>query len=482
MNSLKSKAINGVLWSIIENFINKGLLFVVGVILARLLSPTDFGLIGMITIIIAVSQSLVDAGFSQALIRNDKATTKDYSTVFIFNFLFSILIYLILFFSSTKISEFFNQPKLVLLIKVLAINIIINSFGLVQRTKLIKRLDFKTQAKISIVAGLMSGAIGILLAYSDFGVWSLVAKTTAFSLITVILLYIYTGWSHQLYFDAKSFKEMFAFGFKITIAGLIDSVFNNIYYIIIGKYFSAAQLGFYTRAEQFNNLPSSNLTTVVQRVSYPVLSQLQNQPTSLKHGYKKVITSTMIVSFVLMIGMAAIAEPLVITLIGEKWRTSVGYLQLLCFVGMLYPLHGINLNMLKVKGRTDLLLKLEVIKKLLSIPVIIVGVVYGIKWMLVGLILNSLIAYFLNSNWSGKLINYSSFEQLRDILPSFYVAITAAVIVLITGRLLLQYDHVIQLFVQIALGAIIVFALCELFKINSYLNLKEIVRDKFGRK
>lgn len=300
-----------------------------------------------------------------------------------------------------------------------------------------------------------------------------------YNIITVVFLYIFTGWSHKMVFDVKSFKSMFNFGYKIVIAGLIDTLYRNVYYIIIGKYFSAAQLGYYTRAEQFKNLPSSNLTSVIQRVSYPVLSQLQKEPVKLKLGYKKVIISTMIISFVIMLGMAAIAEPLVITLIGEKWKTSVGYLQLLCFTGMLYPLHGLNLNMLKVMGRTDILLKLEVIKKILAIPTILIGIFFGIKWMLLGMIFNSLIAYFLNSNWSGRLINYSSFEQLKDILPSFLVAISTAIIVLLVG-LVLPFKYLTELVFQIAIGAIVAFTLCELFKVEAYLAVKDIVNDKIA--
>lgn len=477
MNSLKQKTVSGLLWSIIDNLAKYGLQFIVGIILARLLSPTEFGLVGMITIFISISNSLVDSGFSQALIRKNNAVAKDFSTVFIFNLAFSIIVFFLLFYSANVIGSFFEQPKLVLLVRVFAINIIINAFALVQRTKLTKDLDFKTQTKISVLSGSISGLIAIVLAYNGAGVWSLVAKTTIFNILTVLLLWYLSKWKPQLVFSSQSFKELFSFGSKMVAAGLLDTLYRNVYYVVIGKYFTPAELGFYTRAEQFNNLPSSNLTTVIQRVSYPALSQLQDNKVTLKQGYKKVITSTMFVSFISMLGMAAIAEPMVLTLIGEKWEQSIAYLQLLCFVGMLYPLHGINLNMLKVQGRSDLFLKLEIIKKIIAIPTIVIGIFWGIKIMIIGMIVNSIIAYFLNSYWSGKLINYSMREQILDITPSFLLAIIMGIIVYFIGSLL-PFSNFYILIIQIITGGIIVFSFCELTEMNAYIYIKDTVKSK----
>jgi O-antigen/teichoic acid export membrane protein len=477
MNSLKQKTVSGLLWSIIDNLAKYGLQFIVGIILARLLSPTEFGLVGMITIFISISNSLVDSGFSQALIRKNNAEAKDFSTVFIFNLAFSIIVFCLLFLSANAIGSFFEQPKLVLLVRVFAINIIINAFALVQRTKLTKDLDFKTQTKISLLSGSISGLLAIVLAYNGAGVWSLVAKTTIFNILTVLLLWYLSKWKPQLVFSSQSFKELFSFGSKMVAAGLLDTLYRNVYYVVIGKYFTPAELGFYTRAEQFNNLPSSNLTTVIQRVSYPALSQLQDDKVRLKQGYKKVITSTMFVSFISMLGMAAIAEPMILTLIGEKWEQSIAYLQLLCFVGMLYPLHGINLNMLKVQGRSDLFLKLEIIKKLIAIPTIVIGIFWGIKIIIIGMIVNSIIAYFLNSYWSGKLINYSMREQILDITPSFLLAIIMAIIVYFIGSLL-PFSNFYILIIQIITGGIIVFSFCELTKMNAYIYIKDTVKSK----
>lgn len=475
MAELKEKTLKGLLWSFIDNFAKYGLQFVIGIILARLLTPKEFGLIGIITVFISISNSIVDSGFSQALIRKNNATDKDYSTVFLYNLAFSVFVFLILFFSADYVSNFFGEPNLKLLLRVFSVNIIINSFGIVQRTQLIKNINFKAQTKITIISGLASGILAIWLAYVGFGVWSLIAKTTIFNLITVFLLRFYTDWKPILYFSKSSFKELFSFGSKMVAAGLIDTIYRNIYYVIIGKYYSSVDLGYYTRAEQFNNFPSSNLTTVIQRVSYPVLSKLQDDNEKLKLGYKKTIVLTMFISFTSMFWLAAVSESLILSLIGINWEQTIIYLQLLCFVGMLYPLHGLNLNILKVKGRSDLFLKLEIIKKILAVPIIIAGIYWGIKIMIIGMIINSIIAYYINSFWSGRLVSYSMREQLMDIVPSFLLsAVTASVVY--AASLYLKFSPLANLMLLSVLWISILVLICEITKFKPY---KEIVGIAF---
>jgi teichuronic acid exporter len=478
--SLKDKTISGITWSFIDSFSKQGILFVVGIILARLLTPREFGLIGMTTIFIAISQSFVDSGFSQALIRKKDCTQTDYSTVFYFNLFMAIFLYAILYFSSGAISRFFDEPQLKLIIQVLGFGLIINAFTIIQRTRLTKRIDFKLQTKISIIAVIGSGAIGIFMAYQGYGVWSLVTKTLIGFALTSLFLWLWNGWFPSLIFSKKSFHEMFSFGSRLLVSGLIDTGYRNVYLLIIGKYFSASELGFYTRADQFKNLPSQNITSIIQRVSYPVLSSIQDDIPRLKVAYQKIIKSTMLITFIAMFSMAAIAEPMVITLIGEQWLPSVVFLQLLCFVGMFYPLHAINLNMLKVQGRSDLFLRLEIIKKLMAIPVIIVGITLGIKYMILGMILNSIIAYFLNSYYSGKFIGYSSREQLKDILPSFLLAAGIGIILFAIGYFM-QTSMPLKLLIQIGAGVILTLGLVEALKMKDYVYLKQIIIEKFLR-
>jgi len=477
LSSLKQKTLTGLTWSFIDNIAGRGIAFIIGLILARLLTPKDFGLLGMLTIFIAISHSLIDSGFSQAIIRKKNISSVDYSTVFYFNLAVSVLIFCFLFFIAPYVSYFFEEPQLKNLLRILSLAVIFDALSIIQRTILIKRIDFKLQTKISIIANIISGAVGVTMAFKGFGVWSLVVQTLIKAAINSALLWFWNKWIPSYVFSRASFKELFSFGSKLMLVGLINTTYKHVYHIIIGKFFSAQTLGFYTRAHMFSDMPSSNITSVIQRVSYPVMSELQDNPQKLKSSYKKLITNTMLITFVLMLGMAAVAEPMVILLIGEKWRTSILYLQMLCFVGMMYPLHALNLNILNVKGRSDLFLKLEVIKKSMAVPVIIIGVLYGIKVMLVCMIVNTQIAYILNSYWSGKLIGYSFKEQVFDVFPSFLLALLMAVLVFFVGAFL-PFGYFSTFIIQLVFGILMIWGLCELFKLDAYLDIKEIAQSK----
>ena len=478
--SLKSKTITGVLWSAVDNFAAQAITFLVGIILARLLTPAEFGLIGMLAIFISVSETFINSGFTNALIRKNDATETDYSTVFYFNLAAGVTLFVILFFTAPYIGRFFNEPQLIPIVRVLAIGLIISSLTIIQRTTLTKRIDFKLQAKISLISGILSGIIAIAMAYKGFGVWSLVVKTLSAQAITSLLLWMWNRWRPTLVFSRKSFKELFSFGSKLLASGLIDTLYQNMYYVIIGKFFSPADLGFFTRAKGFVDLPSTNLDAVMTRVTYPVLSQMQDDKVKLKAGYKRMIKSIMFISSVLLIGMAAISEPMIITLIGEPWRKAILYLQIISFIGMLYPLHALNLNMLQVLGRSDLFLRLEIIKKIISIPAIVIGVLISIEAMLIGMCFNSLIAYFINSYWSGKFINYPMREQVIDILPGLGIALLMGVGVYFAG-LLLPFSYLIRLIIQLALGAILTIGISELLKPEAYVELKRIAIDTIGK-
>jgi len=480
MSTLKQKTIKGFAWSFIDNVTGRGISFIISLILARLLTPKDFGLLGMITIFIAVSHSLIDSGFSQALIRKKNCTQVDYSTVFYFNLVVSIFIFIILFFAAPYVSNFFNQPLLKNLLRVLSIVVLFDAFTIIQRTILTKRVNFKLQTIISVIANIFSGLIGIYLAYTGYGVWSLIVQILIKSFINSALLWFWNKWIPSLIFCKKSFKELFSFGSKLLLVGIINTTYKHIFHIIIGKFFSPQQLGYYTRAHMFKDIASTNISTVIQRVSYPVLSNLQDDSTKLKASYKKLIKTTMFITFVLMLGMAALAEPMIIILIGEKWRPSIYFLQLLCFAGMMYPLHALNLNMLNVKGRSDLFLRLEIIKKILMLPVIFIGIVYGIEIMLILMIVQTQISYILNSFWSGKLINYPMREQVRDILPSFLIAAVTAIAVFLLGCIL-PYTYIYKIIIQIILSVILVIGLSEITKIDSYIYIKEIVKPQISK-
>ena len=472
-DSLKAKTVRGTIWSGIDSIAGQGITFLVGLVLARLLSPQEYGLIGYITIIVAILNSIVDSGFSNALIRKKDAGEIDYNTTFIFNLVLSLLMAGVMIVTAGPISRFFNEPELVPLIRVMSAIVVINAAAIVQRTTLTKRVDFKTQTKVSLIASATSGVVGIGMALSGMGVWSLVGQQLSRQLLNTVFLWIFNRWIPTLQFSWRSFRELFGFGWKLMVSGLIDTTWKEIYQLVIGKCYTTETLGQYTRGKQFSDIFSSNMTTIIQRVSYPVLSSVQDERTRLKEGYRKIIKVSMLLSFVLLFGLGAVAEPLLYVLIGGQWSEAARYLQIIVFSACLYPLHAINLNMLQVQGRSDLFLKLEIVKKIIAIGPILLGVFISIEWMLWGSVLTGLFSYWLNSFYSGKMIGYGSLAQLRDIAPSFGVAfVMMAVLYALT---LTGLPPVALLAVQLLAGAGIAIGLCELLRLEEYYELKNIV-------
>lgn len=477
--SLKNKTVKGMGWSAVENVTRLGVTFVVSVVLARLLSPEEYGLIGILTIFIAIFNAIVDSGFTNALIRKQDATDTDYSTVFYTNLVISVVLAAVLFFCAKPISVFFEGPELVSLTRVMSSVVIINALSIVQRVRITKAIDFKTQTKITFSSSIGSGVIGIAMAYMGYGVWALVGQQISNQLLTTLLFWFYNKWVPKLVFSRASFKEMWAFGSKLLASSLIDTAWKEVYQVVIGKCYSSATLGLFTRAKQFSDLCSANLTAVVQRVSYPVLSHIQDDRDRLKRAYQRVIRTTMLPTFVLMLGMAACAEPMIYVMIGEQWLECVPMLQIICTYAMLYPLHSINLNMLQVQGRSDLFLKLEIIKKIIGIGPILLGIFFNIYWMLAGTLIISLISYYLNAYYSGPFLNYGIKEQVKDILPSFGVAVAMAVPVFAMS--FIPMSPYIMLPLQIVLGAIITIAICETAKLPEYLEIKGIILPVINR-
>ena len=478
--SLKNKTVKGVGWSFIDNLSSSGITFLVGLVLARLLTPSEYGIMAILTIFIAVSNSIVDSGFSNALIRKTDARRVDYNTVFLFNLLVSGLLYVVLFLAAPAISRFFKEPLLVEVMRVIGWVLVINALAIIPRTLFVKEVNFKTQTKVSLIASISSGVIGIGMALAGLGVWSLVGQQLSRQLLNTLFLWIYCTWRPAWEFSMQSFKELFGFGSKLLLSGLLDTGFKEIYSLVIGRCYTAAQLGQYTRANQFNQIFSSNLTTVIQRVSYPVLSSIQDESERLREAYRKVIKSTMLISFACMLGLAAVARPLILILIGEKWLPAVGFLQIICFNGMLYPLHAINLNILQVKGRSDLFLRLEIIKKIIAVGPLVLGVLFSIEYMLWGSVCTSLIAYFLNSYYSADLINYPTKEQIKDILPTFLVSfVTAAAMWSLT---LLSFSNWLLLPLQCLLGIALAVFIYECLHLPEYVEVKQLAFSILRRK
>ncbi|GHV91896.1 lipopolysaccharide biosynthesis protein [Spirochaetia bacterium] len=428
-NNIKNKTVRGVFWSSIERFSVQGVQFVLGIIIARLLEPSDYGIIGMLAIFLAVSQTVIDSGFSSALIRKQDRTEIDFSTVFYFNIFIGIVFYLILFFVSPVIALFFKTPILEDLVKVVALNLLFNSLAIVQRTKLTIQVDFKTQTKVSLIAVLLSGIVGLIMAYVGLGIWALAFQSVLNAGLNVVFLCFFSRWKPLWVFSIRSFKELFSYGSKLLLSALIDTLYNNIYTIIIGKLFRASDLGNYTRANQFAQFPSSNLTEVFHRVAFPMLSDIQHNDEKLKMIYRQYLRMAAFIIFPLMCGFAAVASPFIMFILTEKWIGIVPLLQLLCFSYMLYPVHAINLNLLQVKGRSDLFLKLEVMKKCIGTAILCVTIPFGISGMCIGGIFTSIIGLVINTHYTGKIISIGFFRQMIDLLPILFSSLSMFFIV-----------------------------------------------------
>ncbi len=479
--SLKSKTVKGVSWSLIDNLSNQGITFIVGIVLARLLSPEEFGQLGIILIFIGVFNSIVDSGFSSALVRKKDSSHIDFNTVFIFNLVLSFLLFFVLYFTAPLISDFFRQPALTAPLRVTGVIVVINAFAIIQRTILVKKIDFKTQTKISLIASISSGVVGICMALANMGLWSLVAQQISRQLLNTVFLWVYSkDWKPQLEFSYLSFKDLFKFGWKIMVIGLIHTIWEEVYQLVIGRCYSTKMLGFFTKANQFRNIFSRNIATVIERVSYPVLSSIQEDKTRLRESYRRIIRTTALVSASCMIGVGAISKSMILVLLGEAWLPSVVLLQIICFSGLWNPFQKLNVNLLQVQGKSGLLLSLEIIKRTLCVVPVLFGIyrdIYSMLWCSVAV--NACI-FLIDAHFSGKNLDYPMWRQVLDILP-------ALVIAGIMGLCVWQVENIslspfIILPIQIILGFTIVVVLCEIFKISSYKEIKDIVKSFIHRK
>lgn len=477
--SLRNKTVKGTIWSGIDNVAQMGVTFIVSIVLARLLSPDDYGLIGIIAIFTTVCNALINGGFTTALIRKKDVTDDDYNTAFIVNLVVSLVLYFAIYLCSPLIADFFNRQELIDLTRVSSIGMIIGALALVPQTRLTKCIDFKSQTKITIVASIVSGAVGILMALLGFGVWSLVWQQLVYYILRSILLWVANKWIPALRFSNSSFKDLFGFGWKMMVSSLLDNIWKELYQVVVGKFYSPASLGQYTRANQFSQLFSSNLTNVIQRVTYPVLSNIQDERERMVAAYRKIIKLTMFVTAISMLFLGAISEPLLYCLIGAKWHEAATYLPLICIASSTYPLQAINLNMLQVQGRSDLFLGLEVIKKIIFLGPLFIGAFVGIMPMLYANLVATIIAFFLNSHYSGKFLGYSSWMQIKDVSLSYTIAIFVSIVIFFLKYLPISYWYVLP--IQIVLGAILLIVVCKISKPSEYRDLIDITISQISK-
>ena len=469
--NLKAKTAKGVGWGFADNILGLGITAVANIILARILSPADFGIIGMTAIFITLSTSLVDSGFTGALTRKKDTVKADFDTVFYFNLAVSCLLYAVLFFCSPFIARFFREPILVPVIRILGISLIINAFGIVQKIILVRRIDFRTQAWISLVSSFAAAVAAVAMAFYGFGVWSLVVLQVGKLAVNTILLWSVSKWHPGLCFSRKSFRDMFSFGGRLLITSIISAIWSEMYSFIIGKMYSSSVLGQYSRADKVKNMVTSNVSSVMQKVSYPVLASIQDEGERQINVYRKILKTTVLISFTAVFGVWAVAGPFILTFFGDQWLPAVGYLRIMCFSGLFLPLMMCSVNVINADGRSDITLVLEILKTVMGLIPVVFGIIFSVEALLWSMVGVSFILFVVHAAYVSKVIHYSVGRQLADILPTLCVSIVMALIV--NAMNMLVMPQWLLLLLQIcAGGTIVVLAYEFVYKSTEYRDIK----------
>ena len=474
--SLKNKTVKGVAWTSLNQILNIGFGFVIGVILARILSPSDYGLLAMIAVFNAIAYAFLDSGFTNALVRKPGLTEDDNTTAFYFNLVAGVVLYGVIWLIAPWVAQFYDKPILIPLLRAEGSLLIISSFKIVQNAQLTRALNFKAQMIIRVISVVLSGVIAIVAAYCGLGVWALVTMHIVDAVISLILLWIISPWRPRGKWSKTSFSYLWGYGSKLLASGLLNTIYGNIYPIVIGKFYSAADLGQYTRAKQYANLPSHTLTGVIQQVTFPVLSRIQEDTDRLANSYRRMLRFTVFIVFPTMIGMAVLAHPLVIALVTDKWEQCVPYLQVICFSMMWYPVHAINLNLLQVKGRSDLFLRLEIIKKAIITVAIFICVPFGIMGICIGSVCTSIICLAINTYYTGKLINVGFIRQMIDMTPTLLASLAMGAVVYFA--VMPFGSEVVKLAIGIPLGIVMYLAIAKVFRMPELQEAIDIIHRR----
>src|SRR5690554_447866 len=439
-SSLKKQAVSGVLWSFGQQFSVQIINFVVQIILARLLMPEMFGLIAMLTVFISIGQSLMDAGMTSSLIRSKNPDQLDYSTVFLTNLMISVSVYLITYLSAPFIAQFYNQEILKDILRLYALTFVIRSFVAVHIAKLTKEMNFKTQMILQIPSTIVGAIVGVTMAYLGYGVWSLVWLHITQSIVYTLQIWIFIPWRPSFVFNKRRFKYHFNFGYKLTLSGLLDTVYNDAYRIVIGKFFTPAAVGFFNQAETMRLFPVQQISSVMGKVTYPLFSNI-NGDIQLKNAYRITMKLVLFAVIPIMLILIVVAKEGFVFLFGEKWLPGVPYFQILATASIIRPISSYNLNILKVKGRSDLFLKVEIIKKVIGVIGIAVALPFGIKALVISLTAVSFIFVFINMFYCGKLIDYSVLNQIKDVGKLFIAGLVTFLLTVFIREYLITYTQ-----------------------------------------
>ena len=461
--SVRSQLLHGVAWNFIEKVLMRGASFIIGIILARLLSPSDFGLIGMLAIFVAISNVFIEGGLAKALIQRKDCKDIDFSTAFVANVGMSLMIYVVLFLTAPLIADFYDEPILTDITRILSLNFVLGSFNIVQRAKLMANVDFKSLAQINVISTIVSGIIGIAMAFYGWGVWSLVGQTLCSTIVLLLLFPFYSKWRPSIKFSPNSFRQLFGFGSKLIATGVYSVILNNISTICIGRFYKSNQLGFYTRASQFSEIISSTMFDVLGNVTFPVLSHLQDDREKLVLVYRKSLFITAMLIFPMMILCALLSRPMVIILLTEKWLPCVVLMQWLFLARMFTPLSAINMNILNAVGRSDLFMKLDFSKAPLVLIVLAITIPISVEAITIGSFCTSFICFFINAYLPGRLFGYGAIKMIRD-WRYIFLSLGAMVLAVLT-YLHFVTDIWLQLFGGGIIGVVVYGTCCLMFKV-----------------
>lgn len=483
MSGLKDKAVDGMMWKAADKLGAKVIQFIIGIVIARLLSPDDFGIIGIMMFFISLSEIILESGFANALIQKQDRTDADYSTAFYFNIIVGSFLYACMWVAAPFIADFYDMPILCSVARVYSICFVLDSLTIVQTAKLSVDLNFKLQSVASLASIMLSSAVGVWMAYAGYGVWALVAQGVSAQFVRMLILWATSHWHPSAVFSVLSLKHLWGFGSKLLCSGLINATYNNLYALVIGKQFAPAEVGYFNRSSQFADLPTGTLTSVVTTVNYPILAQLQNDDAALRRAYTKCLRAPLFVLYPFLTFMAVLAEPMVLALIGEQWLPCVPILQILCVGAMWNPLTTVNLNLLYVKGRTDKVLKLEFIKKPIAFLILFSMIPFGLIWLCVGRSLYNFIAFCFNCYYTNKYIQLGFWRQLKSIAPIFfYCAVSAVTMLIVDGVLEFGSRLWTELVVVSAVGFISYIAMAVLFHDESLSDAVSMITDRLGKK
>lgn len=474
--NLKSKTKKGLYWSFINQFSNYGLNFCIGIVMARLLSPSDYGITALPAVFMAVASTIQDGGLANALVRKKEVSERDLSTAFYYSAILGIFLYVVLFFAAPWIADFYNTPVLIPLIRITAIGFLYTPLGVVQNVLLRRRLNFKTQTKIALATRILGASIGIAMAYVGYGLWALVISNFISGLLWLFFCWIAVRWVPKTGWSKEAFKYLWGYGNKMMASAILETLYSNIAPVFIGKYYSPTQLGIFNRAQGYALMPSQNITGAINNVSFPVLSKMQDDDEKLAYNYRRMLKLSAFVIFPIMLMLSALARPFVITMITEKWEGCVIFLQIICFSMMWYPIHAINLNLLQVKGRSDLFFRLEVIKKIMGVSILCITLPMGLVQFCIGTIFSSMVSLVINTYYTGKLIHVGYLKQMKDLLPifslSFFVWLCIHAINYFVSNMLLQ------IIVGGSVGLIIYLGMAYLLKFSELEDVKYLLKRK----